>query len=145
MIDETYSPKRRDKNPSKRSPSRRKSRSRSRSRSKCSSRSCSRRRSNLHRKRSSSKRRSRRPSRSRRSSMNKLNEPLTIYTIEGCPACKNAKELCDKKGIKYRALPKAGNEQLIKKLTNDYKYVPVIIDNNKKFIGGFQELQKLTS
>jgi len=77
--------------------------------------------------------------------MNKLNEPLTIYTKEGCPACKNAKELCFKKRIKYIALPKAGNEQLIKKLTNDYKYVPVIIDKNNKFIGGFQELQKLTS
>ena len=67
-----------------------------------------------------------------------------MYTIDGCSACKNAKELCDKKGIKYRALPRAGNEELIKKLTNDYKYVPVIIDRNNKFIGGFQELQKLT-
>jgi glutaredoxin len=68
-----------------------------------------------------------------------------MYTIDGCSACKNAKELCDKKGIKYKALPRAGNEELIKKLTNDYKYVPVIIDRNNKFIGGFQELQKLTS
>ncbi len=144
VIYETHS--RRSKNNSRRSPSTRRSRSRRspyRHRSSSSSR----------RKRSSSRKRSRRNSRSRRSrsrtrndvNKNKLNEPLTMYTIDGCSACKNAKELCDKKGIKYRALPRAGNEELIKKLTNDYKYVPVIIDRNNKFIGGFQELQKLTS
>ncbi len=143
VIYETHS-SRRSKNNSRRSPSRRRSRSR---RSPSRHRS----RSSFRKKRSSSRRRSRRNSRRSRSrtrndvNKNKLNEPLTMYTIDGCSACKNAKELCDKKGIKYKALPRAGNEELIKKLTNDYKYVPVIIDRNNKFIGGFQELQKLTS
>ncbi len=143
VIYETHSSRRSKNNSrSRRSPSRRRSRSR-RSPSRHRSRSSSR------KKRSSSRRRSRRNSRRSRTrndvNKNKLNEPLTMYTIDGCSACKNAKELCDKKGIKYRALPRAGNEELIKKLTNDYKYVPVIIDRNNKFIGGFQELQKLTS
>ena len=53
------------------------------------------------------------------------------------------KDLLKEKGISFNAYPRKEHEDEIKKLTNDYKYVPVIIDENNNFIGGFVEIQKL--
>jgi glutaredoxin len=74
---------------------------------------------------------------------NKINGPLTIYTLDGCGACQKAKDLLKEKGIKFTVYPKKDHEETIKKLTNGYKYAPVIIDKNNKFIGGFEDIRKI--
>jgi glutaredoxin len=135
---------------SKRKTSRRKSRKTSRRRrsKKISkkSRKTSRRKST----RKTSRRKSRKTSRRRRSIKtpiiqvkSKIEGPLTLYTADGCGACQKAKDLLNTKGIKFTAYQRKDHEDTVKRLTNDYKYIPVIIDRNNKFIGGFEELQKI--
>ena len=69
--------------------------------------------------------------------------PLTVYTANGCGACQKTKDLLKEKGISFNEYLRKEHEEEINKLTNGYKYVPVIIDENKNFIGGFPEIQKL--
>lgn len=73
----------------------------------------------------------------------KIDGPLTIYTRDGCPACKNAIILCKKYNIQYEKLLRSDHEKKVNELTNNYKYVPVIFDKNFNFIGGYTELKKL--
>lgn len=73
----------------------------------------------------------------------KIDGPLTIYTRDGCPACINTVKLLKKYNIEYKKLKRSDNTKLVNKITNNYKYVPVIIDRNGKFIGGYQELQQI--
>ena len=72
-----------------------------------------------------------------------IKSPVTVYTKEGCPYCIRAIELLKKHNIRYEKFDRSDNENLVNKLTNNYKYVPVIIDGNGKFIGGYKELQKI--
>lgn len=76
---------------------------------------------------------------------NKISEPLTIYTAEWCGYCKKLKELLNEKNIKYSAydIDDGDNRKTVDEITNGYKYVPVILDSNNKFIGGYSELKKL--
>jgi glutaredoxin len=138
-----------------RKPSKKKSRSRKPSKKKSRSRKPSKKKSRS-RKPSKKKSRSRKPSKKKSRSRkpkshinkqiylkNKYKTPLVIYTSDGCGACQKAKELLDKKNIKYKVYLRKDHEELVQKLTNNYQYVPVIIDKNKKFIGGYIELQKI--
>ena len=75
--------------------------------------------------------------------LSKVNDPLTIYTDDGCGACQKLKELLSKKGIKFNSYLRKDHEEEVQELTNGYKYIPVIIDRNKKFIGGFRDIQKI--
>ena len=74
----------------------------------------------------------------------KISEPLSIYTQEGCGACIEAKKICNEKGIKFNSFNRKDYEEKVKKDSNGYKYVPAIFDSNGKFIGGIPELQELT-
>lgn len=71
----------------------------------------------------------------------------TIYSIEGCPFCADAKQLIRKNKLKYKEI-KVNNknkEKIYKKIdskTNNYRYFPIIFKKNK-FIGGFKELSDL--
>ena len=70
----------------------------------------------------------------------KLYQPLTIYTSRGCPACKDAINLCEQKGIKYKTLDRKDHEEEVNIKTDNYKYVPVIFNSKGEFIGGNQQL-----
>jgi len=101
------------------------------------------------RRRSPKRRRSRRTSRRRRSGRKlkkstQLTQPLTIYTSEGCSACVSAKELCDKKGIKYCVLDRRKHSTEVNKRTGNCRFVPNIFNANKEYIGGNEVLIKLT-
>ena len=101
------------------------------------------------RRRRSGRRRSRRTSRRRRSGRKlkkstQLTQPLTIYTSEGCSACVSAKELCDKKGIKYCVLDRRKHSTEVNKRTGNCRFVPNIFNANKEYIGGNEVLIKLT-
>jgi glutaredoxin len=100
--------------------------------------------------------RSIRKSRKRRKSPNKalivyksvlkskrLTTPLTIYTAPGCPACTEVKELCKKKGIKFRVLNRRNHSKYVKKNTGNCRYVPNVFNFNKEYIGGNEDLTKL--
>ena len=79
--------------------------------------------------------------------MSDLKQPLTIYTDKGCGACTEVKELCDKNNIKYNALElkeqSDDKRKEINKKTNNYRYVPVIFDNEQNFLGGLKELKNI--
>jgi len=70
----------------------------------------------------------------------------TIYTKEGCPYCKNTKDLLklNKKKFKEIKVTDKNKEIIYKKIdtkTNNYRYFPIIFKKNK-FIGGFSDLDK---
>ena len=73
----------------------------------------------------------------------KVDDPLSIYTKDGCGACQKAKDLMTTNNIKFVVYQKKDHEDALKILTNDYKYAPVIIDRNNKFIGGYEDLRKI--
>lgn len=74
-----------------------------------------------------------------------MEEPLTIYTKTGCPACKKAKLLCIEKNICYFSKLKKGHEKEVEKVAPGYSYVPVIVDSKGKFLGGYTDLEKILS
>ena len=76
-------------------------------------------------------------------SLSKVDAPLTVYTDDGCHACQKVKELLQNKGIEFKSYLRKDHEDEVQKLTNGYKYIPVVIDRNNKFIGGFQDIQKI--
>ena len=70
-----------------------------------------------------------------------------IFTINNCGSCKKAKELFSLLKIKYKQLEVKDSEKDIvlselKLATSNYKYFPIIF-KNKKFIGGYVELEKM--
>lgn len=70
----------------------------------------------------------------------------TIYTKDGCPYCKNTKDLLklNKKKFKEIKVTDKNKEIIYKKIdtkTNNYRYFPIIFKKNK-FIGGFSDLDK---
>lgn len=65
-----------------------------------------------------------------------LKQPLTIYTAPGCPACTDAKKLCDEKGIKYVSLNRSEHSEDVKKRTGNCRYVPNIFNNDGSYVGG---------
>ena len=101
-----------------------------------------------------SRRRSSRKSRRRRSSKNKvyksmkkstkLTTPLKIYTAPGCPACTDVKKLCVKKGIKFKCYNRRDHSEYVKKNTGNCRYVPNVFNFNGQYIGGNEDLTKLT-
>ena len=120
-----HSPRRRSKQSSIRKVSRKKSRRRSR-------------------------RRSRKKSRRRRSnkkvtfnfSSDIPSKTLTIYGMNGCPACENSKQMCRDNNVEFKYYIRADHEDEVNKIAPGYKYVPVVVDENGKFIGGSIELEK---
>ena len=74
----------------------------------------------------------------------RLTQPLTIYTDPECPACVDVKKLCDKKGIKYIAFNRKDHSEYVKKRTGNCRFVPNIFNSKKEYIGGNQDLLKLT-
>jgi len=95
------------------------------------------------------KSKSKRVNKSKRSKSKKsqIKIDYTIYSIEGCPFCADAKQLIRKNKLKYKEI-KVNNknkENIYKKIdskTNNYRYFPIIFKKNK-FIGGFKELSDL--
>jgi glutaredoxin len=96
-----------------------------------------------------SRRRSRRRSSKRKSIKRKGFKPPVkgwyIITREGCPYCKDAKNLLESKGQKYKSLDiTISNREKIYRdvdvLTKTYRYVPMVFKDGK-FIGGFSELK----
>ena len=106
------------------------------------------------RRRKSRRRRSSKKSRRRRSSKNKvyksmkkstkLTTPLKIYTAPGCPACTDVKKLCVKKGIKFKCYNRRDHSEYVKKNTGNCRYVPNVFNFNGQYIGGNEDLTKLT-
>jgi len=73
----------------------------------------------------------------------------TIYTKEGCPYCKNAKELLRNNGYNFKEtiVTQRNMSRIYSKIdsqTDSYRYFPVIFLNDK-FIGGYSELSKIFS
>lgn len=93
---------------------------------------------------------SKRKSRSAKRSIKRKNFKPTlkgwyIITKEGCPYCKDAKNLLDNKGQKYKSInmTSSNREKIYKDidlLTKNYRYVPMVFKDGK-FIGGFSELK----
>jgi len=73
-----------------------------------------------------------------------VTQPLTIYTSPGCPACTDVKKRCDKKGIKYFSFNRKDHSEYVKKKTGNCRYVPNIFNSKKEYIGGNEDLEKLT-
>ena len=69
---------------------------------------------------------------------------FTIYTKEGCGYCTKAKELLNKKGFVFEQIEitDSNRESIYKKidkLTDNYRYFPIIFEGDK-FLGGYTEL-----
>ena len=67
---------------------------------------------------------------------------LTIYGMNGCPACEKSKQMCKKKNVNFNYYIRSDHEDDVRKIAPGYKYVPVVVDENGKFIGGSIELEK---
>jgi len=74
--------------------------------------------------------------------INKKSQTLTIYGMNGCPACENSKKMCRDKNVKFDYYIRSDHEDTVKKIAPGYKYVPVVVDENGKFIGGSIELEE---
>ena len=68
---------------------------------------------------------------------------VLVYTIRGCPFCRNAKKLLDGKGVNYEEVdvtdPQKKREA---KEKFDWPTLPIILINGE-LIGGFDELKAL--
>ena len=74
----------------------------------------------------------------------RLTTPLTIYTSPGCSACKDVQNLCNKKGIKFRVLNRRDHSEYVKEKTGNCQYVPNVFNSDNEYIGGNEDLAKLT-
>ena len=85
--------------------------------------------------------------RSKRSKSRKINKcKYIIYSKEGCPYCRDAKELLKSKNIPFKEIKVTDSniEKIYKKIDNKtkkYRYFPIIFKNNI-FIGGFSDLDE---
>jgi len=73
-----------------------------------------------------------------------LSTPLTIYTSPGCSACADVKKLCIRKGIKFEAFDRKDHAEYVNKNTGNCKFVPNVFNSNEEYIGGNDDLIKLT-
>ena len=73
-----------------------------------------------------------------------LSTPLTIYTTPGCSACSDVKKLCIRKGIKFEAFDRKDHAEYVNKNTGNCKFVPNVFNSNEEYIGGNDDLIKLT-
>lgn len=73
-------------------------------------------------------------------------QKVVIYTTPGCPYCADAKELLNKKGVKYEEIQvdKDANKLAEMVKLSKRRSVPQIFINNES-IGGFDELSKLAT
>jgi len=62
--------------------------------------------------------------------------------MNGCPACEKSKKMCKDNNVEFNYYIRADHEDKVKKIAPGYKYVPVVVDENGKFIGGSIELEK---
>ena len=72
-----------------------------------------------------------------------------IYSLEDCSYCTEAKKLLEKNNLLYKEIKVYKDDirdilKILESKTNKYGYFPIIF-YNKKFVGGFQELQKQLS
>jgi len=70
-----------------------------------------------------------------------------VYTKDGCSYCKKAKDLLGKHKLPFETVEITDSNRkqiynIIDKKTDSYRYFPVIF-KNKKFIGGYTELEKM--
>ena len=120
---------------------------RSKSKRSKSKRSKSKRSKRRSKRRSKSKRSKSKRSKSKRSKSRKINKAkYIIYSKEGCPYCRDAKELLKSKNIPFKEIKVTDSniEKIYKKIDNKtkkYRYFPIIFKNNI-FIGGFSDLDK---
>ena len=144
----------------RRSSVRKKSRKKSRRRRSSVRKKSRRRRSSVRKKsrkkRSSVRKKSRKKSRRRRSRRRRSNKrvtfsfssdiipnkTITIYGMNGCPACEKSKKMCKEKNVHFNYYIRSEHEDKVQKIAPGYKYVPVVVDENDKFIGGSIELEK---
>lgn len=75
-----------------------------------------------------------------------MQKKVVIYTTLGCPYCADAKELLDKKGIKYEEIQVDKDPSKLAEMMklSQRRSVPQIFIG-KKSIGGFDELSKLAT
>ena len=78
-----------------------------------------------------------------RNKFSKLSEPLSIYTQEGCPACKKVKKICKENEISCKFYNRKDHEEYVSKNSNNYMYVPAIFNREGEFIGGTPELENI--
>jgi glutaredoxin 3 len=73
-------------------------------------------------------------------------QKVVIYTTPGCPYCADAKELLNKKGVKYEEIQvdKDANKLAEMVKLSKRRSVPQIFINNES-IGGFDDLSKLAT
>lgn len=73
-------------------------------------------------------------------------QKIVIYTTPSCPYCADAKELLDKKGVKYEEIQVDKNPEKLAEMVklSNKRSVPQIFINNKS-IGGFDDLSKLAA
>ena len=74
----------------------------------------------------------------------RLTIPLTIYTSPGCPACEDIQKMCKKKGIEFRTLNRKDYSEYVNKNTGNCMYVPNVFNKDNEYIGGNEDLLKLT-
>ncbi len=76
--------------------------------------------------------------------MKNTKEKVIIYVMQHCPFCKKAKELLDKKGVKYEEIDVLKSSDLFNDIKSKYnvRTVPQIFINDKH-IGGCDKLMDL--
>ena len=68
---------------------------------------------------------------------------VLIYTIRGCPFCRNAKKLLDGKGVNYEEIDVTDRQKKQEaKEKFDWPTLPIILINDE-LIGGYDELRAL--
>lgn len=73
-------------------------------------------------------------------------QKVVIYTTPGCPYCADAKELLNKKGVKFEEIQVDKDPDKLAEMMklSKKRSVPQIFINNKS-IGGFEDLSKLAT
>lgn len=73
-------------------------------------------------------------------------QKVVIYTTPGCPYCADAKELLNKKGVKFEEIQVDKDPDKLAEMMklSKKRSVPQIFINNKS-IGGFDDLSKLAT
>jgi glutaredoxin 3 len=73
-------------------------------------------------------------------------QKIVIYTTPSCPYCADAKELLNKKGVKYEEIQVDKDPDKLAEMVklSNKRSVPQIFINNKS-IGGFDDLSKLAT
>ena len=69
---------------------------------------------------------------------------MKIYTAPGCSGCDYVKKLCKKKGIEFQAFNRKDHSEYVNKNTGNCNFVPNIFNFHNEYIGGNEDLEKLT-